>query len=150
MSQAITKSKFPIQVLVLSAMLVLNGCRGAHDKSELVTSMKTYDRLLVKMDTDSLSRLYAPDGQLGDMATGPDSIRNFLNTFASYRVLSNESTTDSITIKSDTAFQYGKYHQVTILPSKDTASLNGQFEAKWIYSQKDGWKILRMATKPTP
>ncbi|MBS1574227.1 MAG: hypothetical protein JST09_02890 [Bacteroidetes bacterium] len=142
------KDYFLKRIPLFLLFVFLFSCNAGHDQSELIRCMKTYDRLLVKMDTDSLSQLYAPDGQLGDIAKGPDSIRKFLLKFADFRVLSNESLTDSILLHGDSAFQAGKYHQVTILPNKDTSNLHGRFEANWIYLPGGGWKIRKMVTKP--
>jgi ketosteroid isomerase-like protein len=105
-----------------------------------------YDNYLVQMDTDSLALLYAQNGKLGEVATGRDSIRKFLQTFSNYKVLSNTSTTDSVKIIADTATQVGTYKQVTITPQKDTAHVQGSFHAKWVFYKKEGWKIQKMKT----
>jgi hypothetical protein len=123
-------------------------CHSPHTKKEIIDSMAHYDQLLEKMDTDSIALLYAADGELGTAAKGRDSIRNFLKTFSTYRVLSNTSTTDSVSLMNDSAFQLGRYKQVTILPSKDTARLSGQFEAYWIWIPEEGWRIRKMTTAP--
>jgi hypothetical protein len=41
-------------------------------------AMQKYDRYILKMDVDSIALLYTPDGELGKMARGRDSIRRFL------------------------------------------------------------------------
>lgn len=111
--------------------------------------MNRYDRMLEKMNIDSIAFQYAPEGELGNVAKGRDSIRSFLKKFASYKVLSNNSVTDSIEIYGDSALQTGHYTQVTILPTKDTAHLTGLMIVHWIWSSNEGWKISKMITKPT-
>lgn len=126
----------------------MSNCKTRHNSSDIIDSMNHYDRLLEKMNFDSIALAYTPDGKLGDVAKGRDSIRNFLKTFSAYKVLSNKSISDSIKIFGDTAIQNGTYQQVTILPTKDTVHVKGQFETHWIWHPKDGWKISGMTTKP--
>ena len=133
---------------ILAFSLCISNCKTNHNSSGIIDGMSHYDRLLEKMDFDSIALQYTPDGELGDVAKGRDTIRNFLKKFSEYRVLSNNSITDSIKIFGDTAIQKGTYKQVTILPTKDTAHIKGQFETHWIWNPKDGWKISRMTTKP--
>ena len=112
------------------------------------TAMKKYDCLILKTNPDSIAMLYAPDGELGNMAAGRDSIRNFLSRFNNYKVLMQESKTSFITINRDTAFQTGTYRQKVIVPSGDTVSVRGIFNVKWIWT-KNAWKIKRMDTQPS-
>ena len=55
------------------------------------TAMKYYDNLILKLDADSISMLYKPGGNLGDIAIGCDSIKKFLSSFKNVRVLSQSS-----------------------------------------------------------
>lgn len=100
------------------------------------------------MDADSIALLYTPDGELGKMAKGRDSIRNFLLTFKDVRVLSQQSTTDSLHISRNSSYQTGTYQQVVALPSKDTVTVKGKYFANWIWLPKTGWYIQRMNTTP--
>ncbi len=122
-------------------------CNTKHTRSDIIASMNYYDRLLEKMNFDSIALQYTPDGELGDVAKGRDSIRNFLKSFSAYRVISNNSITDSVNLFGDSAIQKGTYKQVTILPTRDTAHIKGQFETHWLWNPKDNWKISRMTTK---
>jgi hypothetical protein len=99
------------------------------------------------MDTDSIALLFNPDGNLGNVASGRDSIRNFLSRFKDFKVLSQASSTKSITINRDSAVQQGDYHQTTIISKNDTVKVNGTFTATWIHS-KSQWHLKRMLTKP--
>jgi Domain of unknown function (DUF4440) len=117
-------------------------------KEGVEQAMKTYDRLILGMNADSISMIYAPDGELGTMARGRDSIRNFLNAFKNFRVLSQSSETINIAIDKDSAFQTGTYRQTVIIPSRDTVSVKGNFTALWIWTRTSGWLIGRMETKP--
>ena len=99
------------------------------------------------MDADSIALLYMPDGDLGDIAHGRDSIKKFLSSFKNLSVLSQSSTTDSIEIHGDSSLQKGTYHQVVLLSGKDTVKVKGKYIATWLWIQ-DGWHIKHMVTTP--
>jgi len=117
-------------------------------KAGVEQAMKTYDRYILSMNSDSIALIYAPDGELGKMAKGRDSIRSFLNRFKDFRVLSQTSETEKISIDQDSAIQMGSYSQTVIIPSKDTVAVKGSFTALWIWSGTSGWLIRRMETQP--
>jgi hypothetical protein len=84
--------------------IFLLSCNTArYSKSEIDSAMKHYDNLILKSDADSISLLYTPDGNLGDITIGRDSIKKFLSSFKNVRVLSQSSTTKSIRIIRDIA-----------------------------------------------
>ena len=134
--------------LFLLVSIGLHSCHKKHEKQEIETAMLRYDQLIQKMDADSIALLYAPDGDLGDIAHGRDSIRKFLSTFTNVRVLSTSSTSDSIVFSSDTAVQTGKYTQVAVIQGKDTARLKGSYTAKWVWLPAEGWRLKKMITLP--
>jgi hypothetical protein len=111
-------------------------------------AMKKYDHLILGMNADSIALIYTSDGELGKMAKGRDSIRNFLNGFRNFRVLMQSSETNNISIDHDSAFQTGTYWQTVIVPSKDTISVRGSFTAFWIWQIRNGWLLRRMETQP--
>ena len=135
-------------ITALCALCALPCLAQSKTKEGVEQAMKTYDRLILGMSADSISMIYAPDGELGTMARGRDSIRNFLNTFKNFRVLSQSSETVNIAIDKDSAFQTGTYRQTVIIPSRDTVSVKGNFTALWIWTGASGWLIRRMETKP--
>ncbi len=119
-----------------------------HNKAGVEAAMKYYDHLIRKLDADSISLLYTPDGKLGDIAIGRDSIRKFLSSFKNVSVLSQVSTTNSINILGDTATQKGNYTQTDVISGKDTVKVRGEYVAKWQWIRKEGWHIKQMVTKP--
>ncbi|HEV8082052.1 MAG TPA: hypothetical protein VGP55_02565 [Chitinophagaceae bacterium] len=119
-----------------------------HNKSGVEGAMKYYDHLILNLNADSISLLYTPDGCLGDIATGRDSIRKFLSSFVNVSVLSQISTTQSINIVRDTAIQKGTYNQVDLIGGKDTVKVKGDYTTTWQWIPRQGWHIKRMATKP--
>ncbi len=135
--------------LLIPAFLCINAVFSqSNNKSGVEQAMQKYDRLILGMNADSISLIYAPDGELGKMAKGRDSIRNFLNSFKKFRVLSQTSETNTIRIDGDTALQTGNYRQTVIIPSNDTVTVKGSFNALWIWVSRNGWLIQRMETQP--
>jgi SnoaL-like domain len=118
------------------------------NKENVEAAMRYYDHLILKTDADSIALLYMPNGELGNIAVGRDSIRNFLNRFENFKVIYQTTTVDSITIKNDTAMLNGIYHQKVIVPAGDTISVKGEYNAKWIWLKDGGWHIRRMETHP--
>lgn len=141
-------SRLHIPFLFIIILVIINGCQHKHQQQEIIAAMQEYDQQLMQMNTDSIAKLYSPDGELGEVAKGRDSISRFLKKFAELKVLSNHSQTTQVAINGDSAIQQGTYKQVTILPTKDTARLSGQFTAKWIWLPNEGWRIKKMVTIP--
>jgi hypothetical protein len=119
-----------------------------HNEKEIESAMHRYDYFIQKMDADSIAHLYAPDGNLGDIAHGRDSIRTFLKGFKNVSVLYQASVTDSVRLSGDQAMQYGTYKQIAVMNKTDTARLKGSFTASWIWLPTEGWRIRKMNTKP--
>jgi hypothetical protein len=135
---------------ILGLMMILHSaCRSAgHGTDSVEQAMQAYNRYIQKMDVDSIAYLYAPDGELGKMARGRDSIRAFLESFRKYKVLSQVSKTILIKIGGDTALQSGSYIQKVIVPLNDTVTVSGLFTTKWIWMDSTGWHIQKMETQP--
>jgi hypothetical protein len=128
---------------------LFSACRSKkHNAESVEQAMQKYNRYILKMDVDSIALLYTPDGELGKMARGRDSIRRFLENFKKYKVLSQVSKTNLINISRDTALQSGLYTQKVIVPVNDTVTVKGLFSTKWIWMDSTGWHIQRMETTP--
>ena len=111
--------------------------------------MQQYDHYILKLDADSIALLFTPNGNLGNIAIGRDSIRKFLSSFKNVQVLAQSSTTASIKINKDTAIQKGNYRQTDVVGGKDTIKVKGEYSATWLWIPKEGWHIQQMATKPS-
>jgi Domain of unknown function (DUF4440) len=133
---------------VISIVIICIAWTGPHQNQEIESAMNQYNRYILSMNTDSIASIFAPDGDLGDIAHGRDSIQHFLLRFKEFKVLSQKSTTNSISITGDSATQTGMYWQTTIIPPNDTVHVKGNFTAKWIWLGGSGWKIKRMDTQP--
>ena len=125
-----------------------NAARNNKTTSGVEAAMKQYDHLIQKMDADSIALLYAPDGRLGNIVIGRDSIKKFLSSFKNVKVLSQSSITRSISLINDTAIQKGTYRQTDVLSKKDTVVVKGEYTARWEWLKDEGWRIKSMETKP--
>ncbi len=135
-------------VITFLLLLIFSCDSPDHSKSGVESAMNYYDHLIQKLDADSIALLYTPDGNLGDMVIGRDSIRSFLSSFKNVQVLSQKSTTQSIQIVKDTAIQKGTYVQTDVMSGKDTVVVKGEFIAHWLWLPPNGWHIKKMETKP--
>ena len=130
-------------------MLLFLSCNtGKHNTKGVELAMQHYNYLILKLDADSIALLFTPDGKLGNMAHGRDSIKKFLSSFKNIEVLSQTSSTTSITINKDTAVQKGSYQQTDVIAGKDTVKVKGDYTATWQWLPKQGWHIKQMETKP--
>ena len=135
---------------MLANVIFMLSCNTTkHSKSGVESAMQHYDNLILKLNADSIAMLYTPDGNLGGIAIGRDSIKKFLASFKNVSVLSQISTTESIHINHDTAIQKGHYTQTDIIAEKDTAKVKGQYTARWEWISKEGWHIKKMTTSST-
>ena len=137
-------------LLFLTACVMLAACISyVHRQQEVQDAMQHYDHLIQQMDADSIALLYTADGDLGGIAQGRDSIRRFLSSFKNVKVLEVTSTTDSLAMTGDTAFQSGHYKQSGVINEKDTFHVSGSYHAQWVWIKKEGgWRIKRMTTQP--
>ena len=129
-------------------VLMIKTAAAQHDKAGVEMRMKYYDHLIQKLDADSIALLYTPDGQLGEMARGRDSIKQFLSSFKNVQVLSQQSISESININGDSALQRGFYTQKDVVNNKDTITVKGSYTTHWQWKEKEGWLIRKMETQP--
>jgi uncharacterized protein (TIGR02246 family) len=134
---------------LLFTLLFLTACVSyVHRQQEVQDAMQHYDRLVQKMDADSIALLYTADGDLGGIAHGRDSIRRFLSSFKNVSLLRVTSSTDSLAMTGDTAFQSGHYEQTGLMNGKDTFFATGIYQAKWVWIKEEGgWRIRKMTTQ---
>lgn len=142
-----TAIKNRLSQVCLSVLLLFSCTHAGHRPSEIEAAMNYYDHLLLNSDADSISLLYTPDGNLGNIAMGRDSIKKFLSSFKNIKVLSQATVSDLISINNDTAFQHGTYHQSDLIAGKDTVNIKGEFFATWLWIE-NGWHIKKMSTQP--
>lgn len=128
--------------------MVFISCNHSHSKNEIESAMQKYDSLIQAMDADGISKMFTPDGKLGDAAQGRDSIKKLLSSFVNSKVLSQSSNTKSIELKNDSATQTGMYFQTAVIEGKDTLHLKGKYTINWRLLDDEGWKIKKIVTEP--
>lgn len=132
----------------MSFVLIISCIGNGKDKLGVETAMKKYDNLILRMNADSISISFTPDGNLGNIAIGRDSIKKFLSSFKNIKVLSQSSITSTLDLAGDSAIHKGIYYQTVLVSEKDTVKVKGEFTANWQWIANDGWFIKRMITKP--
>ena len=135
-------------LFLLNCLVVFYSCHHRDKRQEVERALANYDRLIKKMDADSISLMYTANGELGDIARGRDSIRKFLSTFTNVEVLSVSSSSEKIDLEKDTIIQSGRYNQLALINHRDTVRPTGTYVARWIWQENEGWKIQRMTTTP--
>ena len=130
--------------------LSLFSCNHTHSRSEIIVAMDQYDHFIRNMDADSIAMLFTPDGNLGNMAHGQDSIRKFLASFKNIKVLSSSSTPGTIELSGDSSIQKGTYRQVDLVNNKDTIFVKGTYITNWKWVDEKGWRIKSIITIPIP
>jgi len=137
-----------LSLLIFSCLIGFISCKtSSHSKDAIESAMQHYDHLILQQNADSIAMIYTSDGDLGGIAKGRDSIRNFLSSFKNVAVISQASKTTQIDIKGDTAIQKGTYAQADVVNGKDTMRVKGEYTAKWEWDGNK-WLVKSMATKP--
>jgi len=144
-----TITKIILSFLFLMTFVLLLSCIDSRkNKLGVESAMKRYDNLILKLDADSISMSFTPDGNLGNIAIGRDSIKKFLLSFKNVRVLSQSSISSTIELVGDSAIQKGIYYQTDLVSEKDTVKIKGEYIANWQWISDKGWFIKQMITKP--
>jgi hypothetical protein len=139
--------KFLTAVLIISG-IILSSYKQVHTREEVESVMHKYDSLLKTMNADAISKMFTPDGKLGDVAQGRDSIKKFLSSFVNVKVLSQNSNTKAIELKNNSATQTGMYFQSAVVDGKDTLHLKGNYTVNWKWLNGEGWRIQKIVTEP--
>jgi ketosteroid isomerase-like protein len=141
-------------LFLLSAVTPLAAAhaQSRQDSASVSAALDRYTRLTVRMASDSIAELYAPDGILAATGRapirGPDSIRVFLEKFRDYHVLSDTMQADGLIIWGDTAWQSGVFHQHVTVPAGDTVFAHGRFLFMWVRVAGGEWRLQRASTRP--
>src|SRR4051794_7232106 len=115
----------PVCSLLLFLIIALSCKKHQHTKAEIEQAMIHYDSLILKQDPIAVAQAFTPDGKLGDVATGRETIQKLLSQATDYKVIEQSSTTFGIQIRGDSAIQQGSYIQEGINAKNDTIKTNG-------------------------
>jgi uncharacterized protein (TIGR02246 family) len=124
---------------------------GPETEKQIERSSKRYSQLLLSMDAEGVSRMYAPDG-VWERQSGPvegrDAIRQALSNMNGVQVMAADLTTSYMSYNGPAVVQTGDINQTIKLPNGKVVSSTGRFEATWMRSPDGNWWIRRMVTRP--
>lgn len=124
---------------------------GPETEKQIEKSTKRYGQLLLSMDADGVSHMYAPDG-VWERQSGPvegrDAIRQALSNMNGVQVMGVDMTTSYFSYNGPAVVQTGDINQTIKLPNGKVVSSTGRFEATWVRSPGGDWWIRRMVTRP--
>jgi uncharacterized protein (TIGR02246 family) len=130
-------------------LLVLAACASTAD-SQIRAATARYVQLVESMDSAAIAAMFAPDGQLvvpgRASLRGPAEIRQFLDGFKDFHVLSEEMTVDQVHVHGATADSTGTYHQRVRLPQGNVVEPQGHYAIQWTKSGDGQWRFARMST----
>ncbi|MBS1510399.1 MAG: hypothetical protein JST86_06155 [Bacteroidetes bacterium] len=136
-----------------TAMLFLFGLfascsSGRHSQQAVIKAMHHYDQSLILQDEAKIAACFTPDGDLGTVAHGRDSIQQFLTRFRNIKVIAQQSVVEKVTLYKDSVLMTGTYKQSDIILPKDSITVSGSFTATWFWIKGKGWHIKKMFTTP--
>lgn len=156
-----------LRLALASTLIALAGCEqinmmmspeistpmatGPETESQIEKASQRYAALLLAMDADGVSLMYAPDGvwerQSGPL-TGRGAIRQALSSMNGVQVQAVELMTSYMSYNGPAVVQTGDVNQTIRLPGGKTVTSTGRFEATWVRSPDGEWWIRRMVTRP--
>ncbi len=136
--------------IILSLLFTFTSCISSEkSKKSFITGMQKYDSYILTANAKGIAQLFKEDGNLGNVAIGRDSIEKFIASFVNIKVLSQKSTTTSISLKKLTGIQKGTFAQRCVINGKDTLNPKGSFITSWVYNlKKSKWEISKIETAP--
>ena len=144
-----------LNAFVACVALCLAACVSpSPPSSEVLASQRLnqYAELLRQQDAAALSAMFEPSGSMAHQGQPPivgrAAIQAFLESFASYKVLSHHMKVVSAVARSGTVEQTGTYEQAVRTPEGRTLQVAGTFTATWHEEQGGAWLIQSMRTAP--
>jgi ketosteroid isomerase-like protein len=121
---------------------------------EAASALLQYEDLVRTQNSKAISQLFTPNGKLEHVGqvpiVGRESIELFLDSFASYKVLSHEMKLTSVSSSSTQVSQSGTYVQHVRTPEGKEITASGWFLLQW-QRQPDGkWLIFSARTSSSP
>ncbi|HEX3526402.1 MAG TPA: SgcJ/EcaC family oxidoreductase [Thermoanaerobaculia bacterium] len=124
-------------------------------RRDVESAMQQYTTLLRTGPVDAQVALFTQDGELLEPGMAPlhgrDAIKAFLAPIAAkYEVQSAASTSDSVEVFGDAAYQWGTYTQQAGERGKPGADYTGRYVASWRREADGHWRISRFLVQPFP
>ncbi len=119
-------------------------------ENEILKSLKQYDNFILQNNADSIAAMFLPNGNLGNMAIGRDSIFKFLLKFKNIKVLATRTVSRQLISEGEAIHQLGQYTQTAVLPHGDTIRVKGKIDLWWSKNNHGIWALQKVLTAPTP
>ena len=146
-----------IKSFAVGSLLILSACASSPPEllsSEAVASQRLaqYAELLQRQDPSAVAAMFEPAGSMAHQGQSPivgrAAIQAFLESFASYKVLSHKMQLTSAVAQGHTVQQTGTYAQSVLTPEGRTLRVGGTFTAVWQQEQDGQWLIQSLRTAP--
>ena len=146
-----------LKSLAVTSLFILNACTSAPSallSSEAVATQRLaqYSELLQRQDSSAIAGMFEPAGSMAHLGQSPivgrAAIQAFLESFASYKVLSHKMQITSAVAQGHTVQQTGMYAQSVLTPEGRTLRVGGKFTAVWQQEQDGQWLIQSLRTAP--
>lgn len=124
---------------------------GPETERQVESASQRYGALLLAMDAEGVSNMYAPDG-IWERQSGPvvgrDAIKQALANTNGVRVMGVELKTSYMSYNGPAVVQTGDIIQSIKLPNGKLVNSTGRFEATWVRGSTGEWWVKRMETRP--
>jgi len=134
--------------------IILAYVYSCHNSNSAITPqavIEKYQRLVLEMKADSISKLFTTDAEIGHGEQSPvrgrDSIYALLSSFKNIRVIENRDDISYTSVRGDSATVNGNYKQTVIVSGKDTVQVAGTFTAEMLRDKNKNWLIRKMRTR---
>ena len=119
-------------------------------QKELAGALEGYRAAILRGDAQAAAAVFAPGAELSHASEAPirgrDAIREFLASFAGYKVLACDLVATGATYGNGDIVQQGTYRQSVTPPQGSTLDVAGTFEAHWTRSPGGAWQVTRLHT----
>lgn len=155
-SYAVMLKSFTILLVLLLAACALSTSlpveRASSSEHEVALRLVQYTEVLRRQDAQALSAMFEPAGSMGHQGqpviNGRSAIQAFLESFASYKVVSHEMRVLSASAQGGVVRQTGTYAQTVRTPAGQVLHVTGTFTAVWRHQPNGQWLIESMRTAP--
>lgn len=145
-------------IALLACAAALAGCATKPDtradRAAVEAGLQRYSEYLLTMNSAGIASMFAPDGEVVNPSQpavrGREAIRNFIDGFSDFHVLSNADVATSTLIDGSTAEQIGTYRQSVRSPQGHLFDVAGRLEIEWVKEPSGQWLIQQLATFPNP
>ena len=143
----------PIAIAALLLLALVASPATADDASserEAGAALQHYVDVLRRQDAPGVALSFEPDGSMahegGTPIAGRAAIRAFLDSFASYKIMSHDMTVTSVAVAGDQLTQSGTYAQTVRTPDGQTLRVSGTFVAAWRHQADGQWLLWNLRT----